>query len=398
MAGNRYTENEIILCTYIARFGRGLINEDLIRSLFDRRPVGSVKMKVRNIARMLSEEGYRHSQEVSPWGGGHRTDWHIVQLYADWAEPDFTARVKEILARRRHQSGPPRERDHQPIPDMLRQSEGFERVHESLGVFLIATPRDNVRVCHPEDSLAQVRSDNTISAFDYLPVEEACQKGIVGLLAAKHYACSASEGDEQALVRDCMCPLSEADLIGEDATILDFIMRVRRKPLLVVAGERIQGLVAWSDLQKLPVRAAIFALLTGFELTMYEAIKELLGDDGWQEHLGCRLKMAENTYADRTGNNSEVDLLLCTQFCDKSTILRKHLPFGAQPELPMLTSKGKFKSAVKKIEELRNSVAHANSYAMCWGEVEKLKQTVKTLIDLREYLAVAGHGAAEPVR
>ena len=195
-----------------------------------------------------------------------------------------------------------------------------------------------------------------------------------------------------------MCPLSEADLIGEDATILDFIMRVRRKPLLVVAGERIQGLVAWSDLQKLPVRAAIFALLTGFELTMYEAIKELLGDDGWQEHLGCRLKMAENTYTDRTGNNSEVDLLLCTQFCDKSTILRKHLSFGAQVELPMLTSKRKFESAVKKIEELRNSVAHANSYAMGWGEVEKLKQTVKTLIDLREYLAVAGHGAAEPVR
>ena len=184
-----------------------------------------------------------------------------------------------------------------------------------------------------------------------------------------------------------MCPLSEADLIGEDATILDFIMRVRRKPLLVVAGERIQGLVACPTFRNLPVRAAIFALLTGFELTMYEAIKELLGDDGWQEHLECRLKMAEDTYADRTGNNSEVDLLLCTQFCDKSTILRKHLSFGAQAELPMLTSKGKFESAVKKIEELRNSVAHANSYAMCWGKVEKLKQTVKTLIDLREYLA-----------
>ena len=99
MAGNRYTENEIILCTYIARFGRGLINEDLIRSLFDRRSVGSVKMKVKNIARMLSEEGYRHSQEVSPWGGDPRTDWHTVQPYADRSEPDFTARVKEILAR-----------------------------------------------------------------------------------------------------------------------------------------------------------------------------------------------------------------------------------------------------------------------------------------------------------
>ena len=283
---------------------------------------------------------------------------------------------------------------------MLRQSEGFERVHANLSVGLIATPRDNVRVCHPEDSLVQVRSDDTISAFDYLPVEEACQKGIVGLLATKNYASSASEGDEQALVRDHMYPLSEVDLIGEDATILDFIMRVRRKPLLVVAGERIQGLVAWSDLQQLPVRAAIFALLTGFELTMYEAIKELLGDGGWQEHLGCcRLKMAEDTYADRVRNNSEVDLLLCTQFHDKSTILRKHLSFDAQAKIPTLTSKGKFKSAVEEIRKLRDSVAHANTYAMCWDEVEKLQQTVKTLVDLREYLArLAGHGAAEPVR
>ena len=191
MAGNRYTENEIILCTYIARFGRGLINEDLIRSLFDRRSVGSVKMKVKNIARMLSEEGYRHSQEVSPWGGDPRTDWHTVQPYADRSEPDFTARVKEILAHGRRQSGPLRKRDHQATPDMLRQGEGFERVHENLRVFLIATPRDGdkgcpgVRVCHPEDSLVQVKSDNTNPAFDYLPVEETCQKDIVGLLDAR---------------------------------------------------------------------------------------------------------------------------------------------------------------------------------------------------------------------
>ena len=285
---------------------------------------------------------------------------------------------------------------------MLRQSEGFERAHESLRVSLIATPRDGdkgcpgVRVCHPEDSLAQVKSDNANSGFDYLPVEEACQNDIVGLLDAKNYASSASEGDEQALVRDHMCSLSEADLIGADATILDFIKRVREKPLLVVAGEKIQGLVAWSDLQKLPVRAAIFALVTGFELTMYEAIKaEFPGGDGWQEYLkDSRLNEVKGTYAERGGNNSDVDLLLCTQFCDKRTILEKHLFSDPQAKPSIPTSKGKFESAVKKIEELRNRVAHANTYAMCWGEVEKLKQTVKALIDLREYLAdLAGHGA-----
>lgn len=188
---------------------------------------------------------------------------------------------------------------HRPGPNMLRQSEGFERVHKNLGVILIATPRNDVRVCHPENSLAQVRSDNTISAFDYLPVEEVCQNGIVGLLSAKHYANSAPEGDDHALVRDCMCPLSEADLIGADATIRDFIMRVCRKPLLVATGEKIRGLVAWSDLQKLPVRAAIFALITGFELTMCEAIgAEFRGDDNWEELLkSSRLKAAECLYA-----------------------------------------------------------------------------------------------------
>ena len=126
----RYTENEIILCAYIARFGRSFINEETISSLFDR-PAGSVRMKVQNIARMLSEEGYRYSQEVSPWGGGHRTDWHIVQPYADLEEPDFTARVKKMLARGQHQSGASRERNHQPRPDMQDQRD-FEPIRAEL--------------------------------------------------------------------------------------------------------------------------------------------------------------------------------------------------------------------------------------------------------------------------
>ena len=122
---SRYTEDEIILCTYIARFARSLINEELIRALFDRRSLGSVKMKVQNVARMLSEEGYGYSQEVSPWGGGPRSNWYTVQQYADRAEPDFTARFKEILARGRHQSGTPRDTTPKLINIDLRWDGGF---------------------------------------------------------------------------------------------------------------------------------------------------------------------------------------------------------------------------------------------------------------------------------
>ena len=283
----------------------------------------------------------------------------------------------------------------QEKPDMLRQSEGFEQVHANLTIFLIASPRDGdkdhlgVRVCRPDDSLTQVTGDNTKPAFDYLPVEEVSRGDIVGLLDANNFA-NAAKGDERALVRDHMCPLSEADLIGADATIFDFICRARPKPLLVVAGGRIQGLVAWSDLQKLPVRAAVFALVTGFELTMYEAIKAVFpSGDGWQGLLGGkRLRKAKDMYAKRSGNNSDVELLLCTEFCDKRTILKKLLCFDPQAKktgaMPM--SNRQFESDMKRIEKLRNRVAHASTYAMNWDEVEGLRQTVMILVTFRKHI------------
>ena len=283
-------------------------------------------------------------------------------------------------------------------PDLLRQSEGFDRVHASLTVPLIATRRDGdkdrpgVRVCRLDDSLAQVRAINTNPVFDFLPVEET-SRGIVGLFSAKSSS-NADDDHGELLVRDRMCPLSEADLIGADATILDFIRRVRPKPLLVVSGGKIEGLVAWSDLQKLPVRVAVFALVTGFELTMYEAIKTVFPKgDGWFEHLTPdRLAKAKNVFEQRGGNDSDVELLLCTEFCDKRTILKKSLPFDPQAKtsgaIPLL--KREFEAQVERIEKLRNPLAHASTYAMNWADVERLKQTVTTLVKLRAHIKQMG--------
>ena len=279
-------------------------------------------------------------------------------------------------------------------PDMLRQSEGFERIHATLTVRLIDTPRDGnadrpgVRTCRADDSFAQVRAVNVTPAYDYLPVEDD-RGDIVGLFHAKSHV-NGTGGREPAFVKDHMCPLSEADLIGGDATIFDFISRVRPKPLLVVSGTRIDGLVAWSDLQKLPVRAAVFALVTGFELTMYEAIRAVFAaGDGWRKYLGeTRLKNAKRVYEQRGGNDSDVELLLCTEFCDKRTILEKCLPFDTQAaesgSMPM--SKRRFESDVKRIEELRNPLAHASSYAMSWDAVEALRETVRILAELRNHI------------
>ena len=167
---SRYSEDETILCTYIARFGRDLIDEELIRALFDRRPVGSVKMKVQNIARMLSEEGYRYSQEVSPWGGGHRSNWDTVQPYADRAEPDFTALVKEILARGRQQSEPTRKREHQQTPDthapLDETSEETRTLFYELKKLVKSLGRDSVQT--EETTMVRPRHDfKSVIHFKY---------------------------------------------------------------------------------------------------------------------------------------------------------------------------------------------------------------------------------------
>ena len=100
-----YTEAEITLCTYIARFGRRFIDEERILTLFNRRPVSSIKMKVSNIAHMLYEAGYAHSHEVSPLSGkpsgetGRRTNWDVVRTLVDLTEPELSARVEEIVWR-----------------------------------------------------------------------------------------------------------------------------------------------------------------------------------------------------------------------------------------------------------------------------------------------------------
>lgn len=97
-----FTEDEIVLCTYIARFGRGFFNEKRISRL-ENRSESSVKMKVQNIAAMLKEEGFQHSPDVSPLSGvttggdGRRTNWGIVESVAEVSKDGLKQRCRQIL-------------------------------------------------------------------------------------------------------------------------------------------------------------------------------------------------------------------------------------------------------------------------------------------------------------
>lgn len=148
--------------------------------------------------------------------------------------------------------------------------EVFHGLHEYLTVELISTERAQFITCSRGETLASVRDRNTES-YDFLPVSDEQSGRIIGLL---HAAPLMEGASHRETVEEHFEPLSEDFLVGADSSILDFIKDADEKPCrLVVSGGSITGLVTLSDLQKLPVRAALFALITGFEITMYDAIK-----------------------------------------------------------------------------------------------------------------------------
>src|SRR5690606_28851255 len=125
-------------------------------------------------------------------------------------------------------------------------------------------------------------------------------------------------------------PLSEECLIGADASILAFIVEADRHTCrLVVSGSEISGLVSLADLQKLPVRAALFAMITHVEITMTGAIRrEFDGSDAWMERLSDdRQAKVEEIAAKSRDENNFVDSILSTQFADKTTIIQKSPSF-----------------------------------------------------------------------
>jgi hypothetical protein len=88
---NLFTENEVVLCTYIARFDREQFNESDIHERCSRSKA-SIKLKVQNIAAMLDEEGYPYSSSVTPLTGlphgetGRRTNWDVVSKLVQLSE------------------------------------------------------------------------------------------------------------------------------------------------------------------------------------------------------------------------------------------------------------------------------------------------------------------------
>ncbi|MEX0953606.1 MAG: hypothetical protein WDZ83_00160 [Rhizobiaceae bacterium] len=255
--------------------------------------------------------------------------------------------------------------------DMLRQ------VQASLTVDMIMTPRgDALMTCRSTDSVDQVMARNS-DLFSFLPVVNDADQ-IIGLWKAESWfgqdAPSSEIGNEFER-------LSEVMVIGADVGILDFITVADERPTrLVVAGDRIAGLVSLSDLQQLPVRAALFALITSFEMVMARNITQRWPDD--QEWLNLlspgRRKKINEAIDEAREKNAHIESVAYSQFVDKTTLIMKGR---------MLSVSNKI--AIPKFDafrDLRDDLAHANSYANSPGAARQVCSTVRDMLDMKSEL------------
>jgi len=254
--------------------------------------------------------------------------------------------------------------------------ENLRKVQGSLTVGLIMVPRVDFLTCSLNETAAEVKRRNT-KDFSFMPVLDDHER-IVGLHNAERWF--KTDAPDTPVVKD-FAPLSEENVIGADASIFDFILQADKYPTnLVISGNQIAGLVSLSDLQQLPVRAALFALITSLEMAMALAIKRKWPEPSdWMELLSeGRRKKLTTAIDEARSKDGFVSEIAFTQFHDKADIICK----GKLLQTPRRAGKKDFTA----IRELRDSVAHANRYAETPETAKRVCEIVRTINQIKDDL------------
>lgn len=244
-------------------------------------------------------------------------------------------------------------------------------VEQGLNVGLIVT--FDLACCNAGERVADVLARADLEEFDHVPVRR--NDDIVGLLDK-----SRLDDANGKSVGEAMDPLRGHMLISAEAGILSFVEDAGERPYrLVLRSSRVDGIVTLSDLQKLPVRPAIFMLVTHLELLMLTWLREqrrrMTEDEIVSKLSPGRREKVLGEWERLKDDNLAIDRLSATQMCDKRELLLK-----LSCPVP---GKGAARKQLEGIERLRDSVAHAGDYALTR---EKARETVLVVGETREWI------------
>ena len=176
-------------------------------------------------------------------------------------------------------------------------------------------------------------------------------------------------------------PFDEEQVILDTTPLAEVILALKDYPRLFVSVfGRVGGIVSRSDLQKPPVRMWLFGMVTIIEMRATRLIEQAAPGEEWRQYLSqARLAKAEELLAERTRRNQDLGLIDCLQFSDKCQIVARNEKLRA---LTRYESRRKVEEAAKKLERLRNNLAHAQDIlATDWETLVELSENLDDLLE-----------------
>jgi len=241
-----------------------------------------------------------------------------------------------------------------------------------LTVRLIATLGE-LKTVTVDAQVSEALTDAKKYRFDYLPVRRPADGLIIGVFDAH-----ASYGNSTMQVGKIYEPIGPNDLISAETSLLNFVYSADQQPRrLVLDGTKIEGIVTLSDIQKLPVRMALFCLFIHFELLLSDHLRQMLGGADPCAYLSLqRAERVRNKWQEFYESELNQDMLDSLDLCDKRDIAKKLNILGK--------STTEIESSIKGIEKhLRNPIAHGAEYA---HNRKSANKTIRAARSTREWI------------
>ena len=183
---------------------------------------------------------------------------------------------------------------------------------------------------------------------------------------------------------DYLCQFDGTEVVSEALCFPRLVGLLSHLPrLFVTCFGRVGGIATRSDLQKPPVRMWLFGMITILEMGLTRLIERRFPDETWRDCVSeGRLQKAEALLEERRRRNQELDLIDCLQFSDKGQITLKDALLRKQVGYE---SRRKGEDTIKRLEALRNNLAHSQDIISCdWETIVQLTENMDRMFRVRE--------------
>lgn len=177
-------------------------------------------------------------------------------------------------------------------------------------------------------------------------------------------------------------PIQPNQIVADTLSLLELIPLFKQHYFyFVLTRNAITHVVSFQEMDALPVKLCLFSLVMALEAGIVDCLLDPQGPNSVESYLqllpeGRRSKAEELCRLKHQGRILPAQVLLCTNFIDKKTILLRS-PYLLR--LLPFTSKSETESFFDTVHKLRNQIAHSESVLSVLSSPDSLDDFIQQL-------------------